>query len=167
MCDFPSGQGTAEKPLISPAQVKAAGGGLHALLYACPRSDPRIETPGMVLNLETIGKLSPKERKSTIFHETLHLLGYLHTAAARAAKGMDYVYSAELCCFGDGKKTETEPVACDQMLKYAHEATIDDAPGTGSAKSESSKPLAAEGDKSSGAESQTVTTGAPLPPPPQ
>lgn len=71
--------------------------------------------PGFYVNIESdlIKKKAPDEISSAMFHEMLHLIGYVHF------EGIDYAYLSEQCCFNDDNPAHAnrKDLACDLLKK--------------------------------------------------
>ena len=129
MCTHPPNRATCNwkenpnpPPLIPCLAQRMTASPINAIAISCSDpSSPERDAPGMILNVDELSKGTAASRKSTLFHAMLHMLGYNHTAAAQAEGHADFVYYAELCCFGDADIRST---ACEVISKTPHEGRI-------------------------------------------
>ncbi len=82
-----------------------------------------LQPPAIAINLDKVpapdNEANIKERKSTFFHEALHLLGITHPdklqgPCRKGGECMDLPYYAEMCCF------DNNDMACERMTTYRH-----------------------------------------------
>lgn len=65
--------------------------------------------PVIAINVDDFAEGSANKNQETLFHESLHLLGYSHN------KAFDVTYLASLCCFGSDNSKKAQGLACDLL----------------------------------------------------